>query len=114
MSLREGQYVALANTGLIKFGTQITEDNFKLVHLPFVIISGAICGLLGALFVIGNTAVSKLRKRYLQDKWLKVLEAVAMVCITGTIIYVLPLFIGCSEDTSTFPNTIELVTLHCN
>lgn len=61
-----------------------------------MIIAGAICGLLGALFVIGNTAISKLRKKYLKDKWVKVLEAVGMVCITGTIIYVLPLFMGCS------------------
>lgn len=79
-----------------------------------MIIAGAICGLFGALFVLGNISITKLRMKYLTKKYLKVVESIGMVVITGTIIYVIPLFTGCNEADSSFPDSIYLVTLDCS
>ncbi len=73
ISLKQGEFVGLANTGLIKFGESLNGDPFRMQHLPFVIISGVICGILGAIFVWGNVALTKLRMRILTTKLSKVI-----------------------------------------
>ena len=48
-------------------------------------------GLLGAFFIFVNYNVNKLRKKYLDTKWKRVIETLVLVVITSTIIYFAPL-----------------------
>jgi hypothetical protein len=50
-------------------------------------------GLLGALFIFVNYNINKYRKYYLDTKWKKVIESVALVAITATVIYYAPMIL---------------------
>ena len=97
---------------MIKFGVPLDGDPFKLQHLPFVIISGVICGLLGAVFVWGNVALTKVRMACLKNKLAKVFEAIMMVIITATIIFVLPYLASCIQNDD-LPDDLDVVNFTC-
>jgi hypothetical protein len=50
-------------------------------------------GLLGAFFIFVNYSVNKLRKKYLNTKFKKVLETVILVFISTSIIFFAPMIL---------------------
>ena len=81
-------------------------------HLPFVIISGVICGILGAIFVWGNVAITRCRMKVLDTKIKKVIEAIIVVIITATIIFVLPYTASCIVNDD-LPKDIKVISFNC-
>ena len=66
--------------------------------LPFCLLNGIICGVLGALFVKINCAICVWRKKFITKKWIKPLEAVIFVLLTVTIFFWLPNFYRVCRD----------------
>jgi H+/Cl- antiporter ClcA len=54
------------------------------------IVLGAVCGILGALFVTANTYVNMFRKIFLTKSFLKPLECVLIAFFTATFWYWTP------------------------
>lgn len=81
-------------------------------HLPFVIISGIICGILGAIFVWVNVAMTKFRMKVLDTKLKKVIEAIIVVIVTATIIFVLPYAADCIVNDD-LPVDLKVITFTC-
>ena len=62
-----------------------------LHDFPFFAILGVCGGLLGAFFNFVNTEVNLLRRIYLNNKWKKVLETLALTTITAIVIFYAPI-----------------------
>ena len=85
------------DSGLVFFadGTETTYALWELI--PFVLL-GLVCGLLGALFNVLNKRITLVRKRLLGSRpKLRVLEAVATVCLVVSVYYWISLVFGCSD-----------------
>lgn len=89
-SSRTGESILFVNAGLIKLG-EYTDKPYKLHDFPFFLIIGILGGLLGAFFIFINYNVNKLRKRFLNTKWKKVIETLVLVVVTSSIVFLAPL-----------------------
>lgn len=81
----------------LKFGGVFVESP-DISSIPAAIILGIICGLLGALFVVVNSRVNKLRKRIITKNWVKVLEAVIFAFCTSSAFYWAPMIFGTCKN----------------
>lgn len=66
-----------------------------VVTVPFAILIGIICGLIGIIFTVMNVKISRLRDELLKErKWWRVGEPciLALLFVTGTV--VLPKFVS--------------------
>ena len=76
---------------MLKFGTRpVTAPTIDTI--PGSIITGAVCGLLGAGFIIVNTYLGLFRKHYITKPWMKIVEAVLFSTVTTTCFYWSPWF----------------------
>ena len=83
----------------LKFGGVFVESP-DMSSIPAAIILGIICGLLGALFVIVNSRLYKLRKRFIVKSWQKVLEAITFAFFTSSVFYWAAMIYGTCKDRS--------------
>ena len=78
------------------------------------IILGAVCGVLGSLYIYINQKVNYIRKKKLTNKALKIAEACALIFITRLIFYFAPLTSQCEEITYEYSNyTADLKQYTC-
>lgn len=78
--------------------------------LPGAFFVGAICGLLGGLFVLVNSRLGMLRKKYIKSNWAKCVEVAVFSLITSTCFYYAPIFFNdCRDDTAITSSYAELV-----
>jgi len=96
-----GMQGTFSDSGLVIFadGTETTYALWELI--PFVLL-GIVCGLLGALFNVMNKRMTLLRKTLLGSRpKLRVLEAVATVCLVVSVYYWVAYFwavgVGCTD-----------------
>jgi H+/Cl- antiporter ClcA len=59
------------------------------------IIIGIMGGLIGALFIEINMGMARLRKRFIKDKFLKIIEAVIFAFVGATMVYFIPTLFKC-------------------
>lgn len=61
-----------------------------VVQFPIIMIIGAICGLLGAAFVVMNTWTGMFRKSMITRNWLKPIEVALFAFVTATFFFWAP------------------------
>ncbi|KAF2068823.1 hypothetical protein CYY_009854 [Polysphondylium violaceum] len=90
----QGFKVQIHDYGVLTFGVSKTYLYTYTELIPFVLM-GIFGGLLGALFVHLNVRINYLRKKYLQDKRLKIVEVIVVVTITSFICFFPALGVSC-------------------
>ncbi|XP_005096600.1 H(+)/Cl(-) exchange transporter 7 [Aplysia californica] len=102
----------LSYAGLINFGT-FDSVQYKFYELFIVIAMGAIGGLTGAAFNHINYKLTIFRMKYVQRRWLQVIEVMIVAAYTGCFAYVLIFF---SNDCKPLRENREsmLVQFFCN
>ena len=94
LSAYHGHSGQLAYDGLLNFG-KFPDIPFALWELPIFVAMGIVGGLTGALFNQLNYYLSLFRRRFIYNKWAKVLEVVVVCNITVTTGFVM---IYCLND----------------
>ena len=85
-----GQPIELINSSVLKFGVEnIKPSTFEV--LPGSFITGAICGVMGATFVLVNSNLGLIRKKYVNTTWKKLLETCFFSLGTTSCFYFLPI-----------------------
>lgn len=83
----------------LKFGGVAVESpHISSVICAFIV--GVVCGLLGAVFVMVNAQLAKIRKKHITKGWQKVLEAVLFAFTTSSCFYWAPQIYGTCKDNS--------------
>jgi len=85
----EGEGITKIESSVLKFGSDDVDPPFLEV-IPEAFILGIICGVLGSIFVIINSNMGLMRKKWITSSWLKIAEAVFFSIITTTTFYWLP------------------------
>lgn len=91
-SAMAGEEVQEINGAVLKFGTDNISPPTILV-LPGSFIVGAICGVMGAIFVIVNSNLAIYRKKYITKSWQKLCEAAFFSIVTTSCFYWIPLLV---------------------
>ena len=83
----------------LKFGGVAVESpHINSIICAFIV--GVVCGLLGAVFVMVNAQLAKIRKKHITKGWQKVLEAVLFAFATSSCFYWAPQIYGTCKDDS--------------
>ena len=85
----KGQKIENVTSAVLKFGNKDIEPPTVEV-LPGTIIVGCICGLLGGIFIIVNSNLGLIRKKYITKDWQKILEAALFSIATTSTFYWMP------------------------
>lgn len=80
------------NASDIKFGYNHKGTVQHLLISPHVLVLAFVGGITGALFIIINTKVNALRKRFLTSKWILPLETMIIAFLTGLVMFWYPYF----------------------
>lgn len=94
----KGEGVKVINSAVLKFGV----DNIRpatLEVIPGCFIVGAVCGLMGAVFVLVNSNLGLIRKKHINSNWKKLTEACLFSLMTTSCFYWFPSFLGDCEST---------------
>jgi chloride channel 7 len=86
-SLATNGPLSLSDSGSLKFGNVASNQENSMLDLPAGIILGAICGLMGALFIWVSIELGMRRKKYINTPIKKVLEAVFFAFVTASSFY---------------------------
>lgn len=86
---KDGNFDSIVNGGLLKFA-DITNSDYDLADFIVFIIIGILGGLLGSLYILINANLAKIRKYYLKEKYMKIIEAGLLAFIGATIIFFIP------------------------
>ena len=78
-----GTVISLSSAAVLKFGT-LTQLYSPIADFPGALIIGAICGVLGAIFVDVNTRLGRLRKVYINTNLKKIVEVLFFSALTST------------------------------
>jgi len=85
------------NASALKFGVvNVAAPTFKV--LPECFIVGAICGAMGATFVIVNNWMGFFRKYYITKNWMKPVETAIFSIVITTVFFWTPyIFPACTD-----------------
>jgi len=109
----EGEGITKIEASVLKFGSNDVNPPFLEV-IPEAFILGIICGVLGSVFVIINSNMGLIRKKWITSSWLKVTEAVIFSIMTTTTFYWLPAMVNkCSDESVLTVNTDLIVEYDC-
>ncbi|KAJ8979965.1 hypothetical protein NQ317_013713 [Molorchus minor] len=70
--------------GLLNLG-KFESFSYRIFELPIFVLMGAVGGLFGALWNHINYKITVFRMRYVQRKWLKVVEACIVAAVSATV-----------------------------
>ena len=95
----KGETIHRINSSVLKFGVEdIAPPTFMTI--PGAIAVGVITGLLGGFFVIVNSNMGLLRKKYINANWKKLAEAAFFSFATTSVFYWLPSLVDdCTDAT---------------
>ncbi|KAL5017921.1 hypothetical protein ScPMuIL_003643 [Solemya velum] len=88
----------LSSPGLFNFG-KFENISYSGLEIPIFILMGIIGGLLGALFNHINYSLSMYRKKYIDRKWMRVVEVMLVAGVSGAIAFVIIFFNNDCEPT---------------
>ena len=103
-----GEGITKIEASVLKFGSNDVNPPFLEV-IPCAFIVGIICGVLGGIFVIINSNMGIIRKKYITKNWLKIIEAIIFSILTTTTFYWLPTVVTNCEDDAALTVNEELV-----
>ena len=112
-SLMKGEGVSSIKSSVLKFGTDdISPATFEVI--PSSIIVGAMTGVLGGVFVLVNSNLGLVRKKYINTPTKKVAEAMLFSFMTTTSFFWLPsIFSECLPTTDVKDDRDLLVQYDC-
>ena len=84
-----GNPVNQISSAVLKFG-EIDINPATVEVVPGSIFVGALCGVMGGIFVLVNSNLGMIRKKYIKAGWQKIAEAVFFSLMTTTCFYWLP------------------------
>lgn len=104
----------LSHSSLLNLGPFDGVDNeYRLYDLPMYLLIGVTGGLFGALYNSLNLHLTKYRMKYVNYKWLRVIEAVTAALFTASIGFILITFsTDCQANRQNVKNA-TFVKLHC-
>ena len=98
---------------MLKFGSSDVNPPFLEV-IPCAFILGIVCGALGGIFVIINSNMGIIRKKWITTNWLKIIEAIIFSILTTTTFYWLPAVVAhCADDAALTDNDELVVRYDC-
>ena len=112
-SLMKGEDITAINGSVLKFGVEdISPATFDVIPGAFIV--GAICGVLGGVFVIVNSNLGLVRKKYINTSPKKLIEACAFSLMTTSCFYWFPLaFNDCIDSANSYKAADLLVQYNC-
>ncbi|XP_062566796.1 H(+)/Cl(-) exchange transporter 7-like isoform X2 [Saccostrea cucullata] len=108
ISAINGDPTKLTDPGLVRFNAFKFDLKFDLIEIPVFIFMAVIGGLTGALFVVMNYKLTVFRKRYLDKKWIKIVEAGLVAVVSAAVAF--GLMVGVNECTDKAPFDSHAVT----
>ena len=81
---------SLSDQATLKFGKLMEEEN-TLLDIPAALVIGAVCGVLGSLFIYVNVSLGVYRKKYINTKTKKILETIFFAFLTSTLFFLVTL-----------------------
>jgi H+/Cl- antiporter ClcA len=73
-SLHFGSPFSLSTSATLKFGKVQDQEN-TLLDIPSALVIGSVCGVIGCFFIYINVILGIKRKRFINSKFRKVMEA---------------------------------------
>lgn len=114
MSAYYGLPGQLSHSSLLNLGPFDGVDNeYRLYDLPMYLLVGVTGGVFGALYNSLNLRLTKYRMKYINRKWLRVMEAVAAAIFTSSIGFILITFSTDCQTNRQNGQNVTLVKLHC-
>ena len=89
-SLFLGTPFSLSTSATLKFGHLLDEES-TLLDIPAALAIGAICGMTGCFFIYVNVILGNYRKKYINTKFKKIVEAVFFATSTSIVFYLVAL-----------------------
>lgn len=84
-----GDNISVINSSVLKFGVDdISPATMEVIVGSFI--TGAICGVMGAVFVLVNSNLGLIRKKHINANWKKLLEACLFSLATTSSFYFFP------------------------
>jgi len=88
-ALADGNVDEIVNGGLLKFA-DIKVQSYNYADFLVFIVIGVLGGLLGSFYILINANLAKVRKYYLKEKYMKIIEAGVIAFCGATIIFFIP------------------------
>ena len=109
-----GEKIEDVTSAVLKFGNKDIEPP-TIEVIPGTIVVGCIAGVLGGMFVIVNSNLGILRKKYITKDWQKILEAAFFSIATTTTFYWMPSLIRDCEPKSEASSDEDIIVQYdCN
>jgi H+/Cl- antiporter ClcA len=89
-SLFLGSPFSLSTSATLKFGHLLPEES-TLLDIPAGLAIGAICGVIGSVFIYVNVVLGNYRKKYVNSKCRKISEALLFALSTSVVFFLVTL-----------------------
>ena len=108
-SLMKGEPINSVNGAVLKFGiSNISPATFDVIPGCFIV--GAITGILGGIFVLVNSNLGLLRKKYINANWKKLCEAALFSFMTTSCFFwSAKLFNDCESDSTIDASNMDTI-----
>ncbi|WKY14650.1 hypothetical protein Q1695_000297 [Nippostrongylus brasiliensis] len=102
----------LSWTGLANFGV-FENKNYNIWEIPFFLAVGVIGGLTGALFNSLNAKLTEFRKKYVSNKWQRLLECLLVAAVSAFTGFITLFLVDDCQPIGINPNITEVNQMWC-
>uniref|UniRef100_A0A7I4Z3D1 Chloride channel protein n=1 Tax=Haemonchus contortus TaxID=6289 RepID=A0A7I4Z3D1_HAECO len=102
----------LSWTGLANFGV-FENKNYNIWEIPLFLAIGVIGGLTGALFNHLNSRLTEFRKKYVSNKWQRLLECLLVAAISAFAGFITIFLVDDCQPVGVNPNVTEVNQMWC-
>ena len=104
-SIKNGDYLQVTNSGLLKFAN-INGNFYDLGDIAIFAIIGVFAAIIGSTYIYLNSSYAQYRKANFKQKWQKLVEAIIWAFVGATVVFWLPSAFGCNTPTSDIPESV--------
>ena len=94
LTLKKGGPLLLSDAGALKFSWLDVDDPVSVTEIPGAIILGLVGGLLGGIFVNCAMLLSKVRKRFIVQRWHKITEVFVFALVSALVFFLVGTMTG--------------------
>ncbi|KAE9413812.1 hypothetical protein Angca_007086, partial [Angiostrongylus cantonensis] len=102
----------LSWTGLANFGV-FENKNYNIWEVPLFLMVGIIGGLTGALFNYLNSKMTEFRKKYVSNKWRRLVECLLVAAISAFTGFITLFLVDDCQPVGVNPNVTEVNQMWC-
>ncbi|KAK6759851.1 hypothetical protein RB195_021427 [Necator americanus] len=102
----------LSWTGLANFGV-FENKNYNIWEIPFFLAIGVIGGLTGALFNHLNAKLTEFRKKYVSNKWQRLMECLLVAAMSAFTGFITLFLVDDCQPVGVNPNITEVNQMWC-